>query len=167
MGIHKLGFRPQTSIVEWVYGPQGNILFIKQNVTRVLDTYISCAGGATQPSGDMMIPYDKCIHLRTASTRSGTPEGRSLLRSCYRAWCMLRQLEESEALSVDRDLNGLPVVTIPASYLTSSDPEMQAVVANYRDMVSGIRVNRQAGLVLPLTHTEMRTELLPQCLVLT
>jgi hypothetical protein len=45
------------------------------------------------------------------------PEGRSILRNSYRPWYYKKRLEEFESVGVERDLAGLPMVTVPSDYL--------------------------------------------------
>ena len=60
----------------------------------------------------MTIPRAKCLLFRPTAYKSN-PEGRSILRTAYRPWYNLTQIENIEGIGIERDLAGLPVVKVP------------------------------------------------------
>ncbi|MFO0271387.1 MAG: hypothetical protein ACK53W_12735, partial [Gemmatimonadota bacterium] len=86
--------------------------------------------------------------FRTTS-RKNNPEGRSILRNAYRPWFLLKNIQDIEAVGIERDLAGLPVVSIPTKYLTSNKPEDIAIRNAYERIARDLKFNEQGGLVIP------------------
>lgn len=70
------------------------------------------------------IPYSKLLHFRTTSA-SGDPAGRSVLRSAYESWYFARRIREIEAVAIERELNGVPVLKMPAEYMAADATDAQ------------------------------------------
>ena len=69
-------------------------------------------GMTQQPPPDyglFTIPMSKAMLFRTESVKDN-PEGRSILRNAYRSWYFKRRIQEIEAIGIERDLAGLPVI---------------------------------------------------------
>jgi len=102
IGWRKMPLRLQSSLWEWEYDEE-------------TDQPI----GMTQlpaPSYKLItVPFSKAIHFRTRID-GNNPEGRSLLRNAYRSWYIKKTIEEIEAIGVERDLIGLPVITAPEGF---------------------------------------------------
>jgi hypothetical protein len=96
------------------------------------------------------VPMDKSLLFRT-STYKNNPEGRSCLRTAYRAWYFKRRLEEIEAIGLERDLSGLPILQPPDALdiFDDNDPKMVQVLADAVEMVTNIRRDELEGVVLP------------------
>lgn len=95
------------------------------------------------------IPIEKALHFRTRS-RKDNPEGRSILRTAYRAYYFKKRLEEIEGYGMERDLAGFPVLYAPADIdiFNSEDPEMVAMLTWAQGVVSNVRRDAAEGLVL-------------------
>ncbi len=132
IGIHKLAPRAQESIERWDRLPNGDIMGFWQY----------------DPNGApiIYIPMEKAVLFRTTS-RKDNPEGRSLLRSAYRPWYIKKNIEWVEAIGIERDLAGLPVIRVPGEILTNS---ANAVIKNeYIKMARDLKNNEQGGVVIP------------------
>lgn len=141
-GWSKFSFRSQDTLDSWHFdATETDILGMIQKVsTKSLET-------AT-------IPRSKSIHCRT-STLKNNPEGRSVLRSAYRAYYFKKRLEEIEAIGIERDLAGLPVIRLPPEFLSSTASEAQrSAVESYKDIVKKIRRDESEGLVFPAKETK-------------
>ncbi len=88
------------------------------------------------------IPLEKCVHI-TFRGRKGNPQGRSALRSCFRAWRYLRNMEELEGIGVERDVGGMPIAKLPQEGL--SDTQIELV----KTALKGLRVDEEMFLLLP------------------
>ncbi|HUV84093.1 MAG TPA: hypothetical protein VMV86_00195, partial [Methanosarcinales archaeon] len=66
------------------------------------------------------------------------------------SWYFKKNLEEVEAIGAERDLVGIPVITLPEG-MKVDDPttEEDVAITWARSIVSNIRNDEQAGLVLP------------------
>lgn len=93
------------------------------------------------------IPVEKLLHFRTVSER-GNPEGRSLLRAAWIPYYFCKNIQQIEAIGIERDLAGLPEIDLPANASTDeNDSSSDAYKA--AKMVRNIRNDEQAGIVLP------------------
>lgn len=133
-GWDKLAFRPQMSLHKWELDENGDIAEFLQDTGR----------GSIVP-----IPIEKCVHFRT-TTATGQPEGRSLLRRAYRAWWFKHRIEDFLGIGIERDLNGLPHMRVPLEVILEGGTEY----GEWKKLVTGVRVNDQAGIITPLEYDE-------------
>ena len=103
--------------------------------------------------GLLTIPIKKALLFRTESAKDN-PEGRSILRNAYRPWYFKRRIQEIEAIGIERDLAGLPVITGPEGLelWDEEDEEASKIYAALVTMVKNIRRNEFEGLVLPFGY---------------
>lgn len=107
-------------------------------------------------SGEKKIPLWKLLHL-TVRGGPNRPEGRSLFRAAYRPYQLKRRIQDSEAIGVERDLCGLPVMLMPSSDIEAATqradtPEGKLAAARVRAAqaaVKDMRLNDAGGLILP------------------
>lgn len=99
------------------------------------------------------IPMSKLLLFRTESIKDN-PQGRSILRNAYRPWYFKKHLESIEAIGVERDLAGLPVMTAPARLFNSSAPEDAAVLDELKRIVTNVKRDEQEGVVIPALYDE-------------
>lgn len=140
IGLAKLPLRSQDSLWKWVFDDYGDIEGMIQN-----------------PPPDYLlrfIPRQKSLHFRTTIFKDN-PEGRSILRTAYRSWWFIKNIQQIEAIGVERDLAGLPVLTPPegTDIWDTSDPNMAAMLNQAKQVVSSIRRDEQEGVVLPFGWT--------------
>lgn len=134
IGVRRLAPRSQMSLLRWEM-PDGSEI---AGMTQLLPT------GAAE----ITMPIERCLLFRTKSEMN-SPEGRSILRRAYRAWYKLRHIEDYEAVGIERELAGLPVVKVPASLLSSEDTNDKVALEAYKAMARDLRKNDQAGIVIP------------------
>src|SRR5690606_27679618 len=85
--------------------------------------------------------------FRTASIK-GSPEGRSVFWSAYKPWYYKKKIEVIEAIGVERNLAGYPVMYVPDElFLDTEDAKAQLKLAI--DIVTRIRKDENMGAVLP------------------
>ena len=100
------------------------------------------------------IPLDRGLLFRTGSYRD-SPEGESILRAAYDPWDKVRKLQFVEAVGVERDLAGYPVMWIPAEFLaTGATAEQKASAEAFKRIVTSIRRNEQEGMLAPLQYDD-------------
>ena len=127
--------RAQDSVDDWVWNPDGSVAGFWQmappNYRRVF------------------IPAEKILLFRTTS-RKENPEGKSILRGAYRPWYFKKNIANSEAIGIERNLNGFPVMYVPPE-ITSADAtdDQKAAYAEAKNIVVNMRVDEQQGVVLP------------------
>lgn len=135
MGWRKIPIRAQETLQEWVFADNGDILAMKQMAPP---TYKLAT-----------IPIEKAVLFRTSS-RKNNPEGRSVLRNAYRPWYFKKKLEDIEAIGVERDLAGLPIVKIPGALLkATASAEDRRTATYFKRLVTNIRRDQQEGIVMP------------------
>ena len=91
------------------------------------------------------------MHFRTDSEKNN-PLGRSVLKNAYKAWYFKTKLEEHEAIGVEREMNGLPLIKMPIEYFNATkedNPEMFDVFQEMVRMGQNARNNEQACVVIP------------------
>lgn len=146
IGWKKLPIRVQESISRFLFSEDGNeIIGVQQNLSAINDIY----NRFSARSNLVNLPRSKFMLFRTGKHR-GDPFGKSPLRDAYLAWRFLTALEELEATGVAKDLNGLPVLYLPAQYLAADAPaEVQAIRLYYENVMRNIQMNEQAAVILP------------------
>jgi len=138
IGIRKLAPRSQDSLSKWEMQDDGGIAGLWQ---------IPPLPTPGKP-GQIFIPIERALLLRTTS-RKNSPEGISVLRTAYRPWFYLTRIQEIEAIGIERELAGLPVVRIPNSLLASEAAADQAIVETYKKIARDVKRNEQGGVVIP------------------
>lgn len=135
IGWKRLPIRSQETLQRWVFDEQGGVRGMVQLAAPDYKT--------------RYLPIEKSLLFRHG-VHKGNPEGRSALRTSYRAWFYKKRLEEFESVGVERDLAGLPMVTVPADYLRAAKGSEQGkMVEAMRKLVRSVRRNEQEGIVFP------------------
>lgn len=105
-------------------------------------------------TGSTFIPYDKLLHFRTAS-KQNDPAGVSVLRTAYTSWYFKNRIQEIEAVAIERELNGLPLMRIPAEYMAAdATVEQRAFVAKVSKIARDVKRNEMGYVVLPSDYYE-------------
>ena len=91
------------------------------------------------------IPIEKCINFRLHTERDN-PEGRSILRTSWVPYYYIKHLQQIEAIGIERDLAGLPVITLPLGASTGGANTDDAKAAT---IGRNIRNDEQAAIVIP------------------
>lgn len=142
VGWRKLPIRAQDTLMGWEYKDD-------------TDDLIGMTQWAPPSYKRVTIPIDKALHFRTRS-RKNNPEGRSILRTAYRAYYFKKRMEEIEGYGMERDLAGFPVLYGPSDMdlWDDTDETMQDYLARAEQIVSSIRRDALEGLVLPGGHDQ-------------
>ena len=137
IGIRKIDIRSQDTLYRWLFDEENGLNGMLQQ-----DVYRSVGGTVT-------LPIQKCLLLRTKS-RKGNPEGMSLLRPAVRDWFYLKRIQDSEAVGIERDLTGMPMMEVPVEMLMdNAAPELQRLRAQLETWVQQIRVDERWGGLMP------------------
>jgi len=100
-------------------------------------------------SKSIYIPSTKMVHYRTTNTNND-PSGRSILRNAYSSYQYLKNLQNVEAVAVERELHGIPVGRISAEYLSPDATADQASVRSQMEKVlRDLKFNEQGYALLP------------------
>jgi hypothetical protein len=88
--------------------------------------------------------------LFKTGNNSDNPFGVSPLRNVYLAWKYISAIEELEAINIQKDLSGVPLLTLPAQYMSSeATPEQKAIYEEFKRMGRNIQSGAQSCIVLP------------------
>lgn len=131
IGWRKWPIRAQDSLSRWDLDDNGGVQGMYQRAAPRYD--------------EVLIPIERALLFRT-SQHKNNPEGRSLCRPIFRPWFFKTKIENFEAIGIERDLAGLPMMKIPQEFL---DPRNDQSVANYcKDLVTGVRADEQGGILI-------------------
>jgi hypothetical protein len=147
LGVSKLLILHPTTIQEWLFRDGDYaVVGLKQK--------------APPDYKDRVISAEKIL-LFTVAARKGNPEGTSLLRGAYTAYERKRRIERTEAIGIERELNGIPYVETPPSWwLSGASAEEAAMLEMVKKVVRNVRVDEQAGIVLPALYDTEGNQLL-------
>lgn len=132
-GWRKIPLRGQDTLDKWELTESGDVLGMHQFL---------------QTGGRAYIPIEKAALFRT-ETYKNNPQGRSILRNAYKPYYYKTRIENVEAIGIERDLSGIPVIKVPAVVLAGETPEALAARTAYEDMGTNLKNDEQAYIMLP------------------
>ena len=140
IGWRKMPIRSQETMLRWVFNESGEV----KGMVQLAPPYFK----------QVVLPVERSLLFRYKQYK-GNPEGISMLRNAYRPWYMKKRLEEFEAVGIERDLAGLPVVKVPAEMLRAKPGSDQAkAVEAFKRMVKSVRRDEQEGVVFPMSYDQ-------------
>lgn len=135
VGWRKLSIRSQDTIYRWQFDDHGGI----QGVEQIAPPHYY----------RVTIPIEKFLLFRTTVDRN-SPEGHSILRGAVKAWYTKKQIENIEAIGVERDLAGLPVALVPPEIMSqNASTQQKNLLAQIKFIINNIRRNAQEGVIFP------------------
>lgn len=138
IGWRKLPIRSQDTVYRWQFDDHGGIQGLEQL--------------APPHYYHVTIPVEKMLLFRTTITKNN-PEGQSVLRGAYRSWYMKKNIENIEAIGIERDLAGLPMAFVPPEILSQNSSEGEKnVLASIKELVTNVRRNAMEGMVFPQAY---------------
>lgn len=97
----------------------------------------------------LFIPSEKFLLFRVTAPKNN-PEGRSVLRGAYEPWYYGSNMRRVEAIAAERDATGLPLARIPAAVIAAGGNAYNS----YEELVTNLRVDEQAGVIIPSDYDE-------------
>lgn len=138
IGWRKFPIRAQETLARWALDENGGVRGLFQNL----------------PSGQTaFVPIEKALLFRTTQHK-GNPEGRSMMRNAYRSWYFKKRIEDIEAIGVERDLAGLPIIGVPPALFNSGNNATSEALEEWKRIGRNIRVDDQTCIVYPLAYTD-------------
>lgn len=136
LGIRKLALRAQDTLERWVFDSEGGVQALVQRDPNTFDEHT--------------IPIQKSLLFRTR-IHAGSPAGLSILRSAFKGWMIKKEIEEIEAIGVERDIVGVPKFTAPMEWFdkderTSSQATALGVL---EDAAKNLRIDEQMAIGIP------------------
>ena len=136
-GWRKLPIRGQDSLQRWIY---------------LGDDFDQLLGMRQLPAPSFIprdIPIEKSLLFRPSSHKNN-PEGRSILRNAYLDWYFKKNIQRIEAIGIERDLAGLPVLRVPdVLFSPSATADQKSILEDYKRIATNLRRDEQEGLVMP------------------
>ncbi len=150
IGIKKLAFRPQHTITEFRMSDDN------RDFLGVVQGEFSHGYGSrerripmNQNGDETFIPKSRMLLFVTDNT-TGLPYGRSPLVGCYQTWRDLQKVQDLEYVAMSKNLNGLPLATLPARFLTAdADEDEVDTRMSIIDGISKVGIGEQSSFVLP------------------
>lgn len=143
IGIRKLPIRGQETLFRWD-----------------LDETDGIDGMNQRHKGKMYyVPIDKALLFRFGMHKNN-PEGASALRNAWRSWYFKKNIQEVEAIGIERELAGLAIAKIPPQIMASdASAQERAIYEVVKDILVNVRRDEQAGIAWPLAYDENGNEL--------
>lgn len=132
IGIKVISPRPQDTICRWDLDDKGRVLGVYQTSYNYLS--------------EIYIPASKLLHFRTTSNKEN-PLGKSILRNAYKSYVYLQNIQTIEAIAIEREMSGLPLIRVPSEVLTN--PEYAATKELYTSIARDLKMGHQGGIVIP------------------
>lgn len=145
--------RSQTTIDGWEFDDKiRSLKTIYQSTNGISDIY-----NLGDNAGKISLPISKCL-LFSYKKRKGNPEGHSPLKDCYQPWVYKKTIESYEAVGVAKDLGGVPVMFIDATWLakaqsdsTSAEAETLATLQTYAE---NLHSGEQTYMFMPMAYND-------------
>lgn len=147
IGWAKFPSRSQDTIRKWLWSDDGRELVgVQQDLALVSGTNFN---RFNQHKQKINIPRNRFMLFRYNPVRDN-PEGQSPLNSCYISWMYKKQLEETEASGIAKDMGGMMLIELPPEYMAKDAPQDKKDVYNYcTNLIRNYHVNQQSGIVFP------------------
>lgn len=146
IGWRKWAPRAQSTLHEWRFDEAGGVQALVQ---RVPPDY-----------REVVIPIEKSLLFRTGSFKN-SPEGRSIFTNAWRPWYFKRNLEQVEAIGVERDLAGLPILGVPLALMREEATEGEKdLLRQMKELVRNIKRDENEGVIYPLIYDDKGNQLL-------
>ncbi len=146
IGLKDIGLRSQETIDGFVFNEdESEVIGVKQNLSLVGNVY----GRNLATKNEVVIPRSKIV-LITAGRNRRDPYGKSLLRDVYLSYRYLAVCEEMEAVGAQKDLQGVPLLSVPDRLLSpdASDSD-KAILENLKNILRNLQANASSGVMLP------------------
>ncbi|MCP4599320.1 MAG: hypothetical protein GY847_02080, partial [Proteobacteria bacterium] len=111
-------------------------------------------------NSEVFLPFDldgvqKGVLFRTMATKNN-PQGRSIYRNAVNAYFYLKRISMIEAIGIERDLAGMPVMEVPMDMLSQDASSGQkALLAELKTILARVKMDEQGYAIIP---NELDTE---------
>lgn len=157
IGIKRIPIRSQASIKKWKFDKNVRDLLGVYQCTPEENSYYDTGLITLKNANDdgILLERDRFLHFKDNSV-NGNPEGRSRLASCYTHWRKLQGLLEAEEIASVKNINGIPVVKIPAIYMSEdATPEQKNTYKVFKDGATKLGIGEQQSIIIPSDVDEL------------
>jgi hypothetical protein len=135
IGWRSFELRGQQSLDKWELTEHGRTLGMWQQPENGI-------------SARRYIPREKALHVRVRP-HLNNPEGYSSLRIAYTSYYHAKNIRFSEAVGIEKNLIGMPVMQVPARCFSANASQSdQDIVDGYEKMTQRLRIDEQYGAVI-------------------
>ena len=135
-GWRKIAIRSQDSISKWGFDDDDGIQGFYQST-----------GGFG--SEDIFIPIKKALLFRMDKEKNN-PQGESLLRPAVIPYHYMKRIQEFEAVGIERNLAGMPVMEVPPELLSSTaSPGVKQARQELERFITSVRNHDRWGALIP------------------
>lgn len=158
VGIKRLPIRPQNTIEDFKYDDEGREIthvIQRQSQQRSLALSKLAKEMGRKFNGEIEIPINNVL-LFKAGCSNGKGEGVSPLYYAYDYWRDYQRYKDLEGIASSKNLNGLPVLYLPAEYMTD-DPadDSYNMYQAWVDQLSKVAIGQQSSFALPSNREDM------------
>jgi len=145
IGWRKMPIRAQETLDRWDFDEGGGVRAMIQAPPT---------GGGTR-----RIPIEKALLFRT-SAHKNNPEGRSVLRNAYVPWYYKNRVQKIEAIGLERDLAGIPLIGVPPELLAkNATPAQKESLEAFKTLGKNVRRDEQHSIIFPLAFDDNGNQL--------
>lgn len=138
-GWRKVEIRGQETLDRWVFNEEDN----------GLEGMIQMVLYGEQAKGPVFIPVEKMLLFRIDRFKNN-PEGKSLIRPAVVPYFFTKRIQEFEAIGVERNLAGMPIMEVPPEILTAdASPQAVALRAQLEKFITQVRMDERFGGLVP------------------
>lgn len=152
IGWRKLPPRSQDTIGEWKWSDDGRKLtHAIQDLGLIYDdSRVNLfSNDVNSIDGKIELPVEKILHFRY-NPKKDSPVGNSPLIAAWLPWKYITNLEEVEAVGIQRNMNGVLKYYLPPKYMAEdADPQDKAIYENIKRQLRNYQNNEQAGFAIP------------------
>lgn len=139
-GWRKVEIRAQDTLDRWVFDEDGGLDGMVQ-----LNMY----GSNFRNHGPVFIPIEKMLLFRVNVFKSN-PEGKSMLRPAVVPYHFTKRIQEFEAIGIERNLAGMPVMEVPPEILIpDASPAHKALRTQMEQFITQVRMDERYGGLVP------------------
>ncbi len=136
-GWRKVEIRAQDTVDRWVFDEDGGLSGMVQQAY------------SSPSTGPVFIPIEKMLLFRMDSFK-GNPEGRSMIRPAVIPYWFIKRIQEFEAIGVERNLAGMPIMEVPPEILVSNgNPQAMQTRKVLEQFVTQVRMDERWGGLVP------------------
>lgn len=142
VGIKYLPLRSQRSIEGFKYDS------LNREITHIIQK--NCKDKNLTSKDTIELPIDRVMLFRVDPTPT-YPYGKSPLANSYVSWRALEKLKSIEAVSANRNLNGIPLLKLPSEVMdeSSEDESDKARVRKLKKGAASLAAGEQTYVMLP------------------
>ncbi len=153
---HKENSRYDDGLIGWQGFKQIDPWSVKYWDTPQGSGYLECKGFYQQTvSGyETYVERDRYLHFRTTA-KDNSPSGESVLVGSIQPWEEKQRISDIEKVGLERDLSGIPKISVPSEYLSDTANQNQKNIVQYlKKLGSNLKFNSQTYLLLPSNTDE-------------